>query len=183
MTNQSRNIPQWFVLRDLKRSNARDRAYSVLAEKGLNVFTPLRTRIVTSCGRTRRLVSPVIPDLLFVRDTRAVLDPIVGEIPTLQYRYARGAGYCQPMTVPEDDMDRFMLAVRSSENVRYYTPDEVTPQMFGREVSIVGGPLDGYSGRLLKVRGNREKRLIVELTGYLYAAPEVCPDFIRIEEN
>lgn len=180
---QSKTVERWFVLRDLKRSNAHDRAYSVLAERGLNVFTPLRTRLVTSGGRTRRVVSPVISDLLFVRDTMEVLDKIVEEIPTLQYRYARGAGYRQPMTVPEEEMDRFILAVRSSENVRYYTPEEVTPQMFGREVSIVGGPLDGFSGRLLKVRGNREKRLIVELPGYLYAAPEVSPDFIRIEEK
>lgn len=31
----------WFVLRDLKRSNARHPAYRQLAEMGLRVFTPM----------------------------------------------------------------------------------------------------------------------------------------------
>ena len=62
------------------------------------------------------------------------------------------------MTVGEAEMDRFMRAVRSTDSPRYYQPGELTPAQYGRMVRIVGGPLDGYEGRLLSVRGSRVKR-------------------------
>ena len=57
------------------------------------------------------------------------------------------------MTVRRVDMQRFILAVRATEEPRYYSPEEITPDMYGRRVLIVGGPLDGLEGRLLKARG------------------------------
>ena len=51
--------------------------------------------------------------------------------------------------------------------------------MIGKQVLIVGGPLDGMTGHLLSVKGMRTKRLIVELPGMLTSAVEVAPDFIR----
>ena len=43
----------------------------------------------------------------FIHDTREVLDLFVRKIPTLQYRYQKGGGYCQPMMVADLDMERF----------------------------------------------------------------------------
>lgn len=51
--------------------------------------------------------------------------------------------------------------------------------MYGRMIRIEGGPLDGYEGRLLSIRGARVKRLIVEIPGLLVAAVEVDPEYIR----
>ena len=48
--------------------------------------------------------------------------------------------------------------------------------MYGRMIRIEGGPLDGYEGRLLSIRGARVKRLIVEIPGLLVAAVEVDPE-------
>lgn len=52
--------------------------------------------------------------------------------------------------------------------------------MYGRMIRIEGGPLDGYEGRLLSIRGTRVKRLIVEIPGLLVAAVEVDPKYIRL---
>ena len=42
---------QWFVMRDLTRSNAKHPAYRMLEEKGLTYFTPMTWKIVVKGGR------------------------------------------------------------------------------------------------------------------------------------
>lgn len=83
------------------------------------------------------------------------------------------------MSVRDADMERFIEAVSLTDNVRYYSLEEITPEMYGKEISVVGGPFDGYSGRLLSLRGSRKKRLIVEIPDFIAAAVEVQPEFIR----
>ena len=82
------------------------------------------------------------------------------------------------MTVADGDMERFIHAVNAAENPKYYQPDELTPDMYGRSVRIVGGAMDGYSGKLLSARGSKFKRLMVEIPNLLTVAVEVNPEFI-----
>ena len=162
----------WFILRDLTRPNAKRPAYRLLEEKGIEIFTPMRWRLVERKGKRIREEVPLLHDLLFAHTTRTCMDPIVEEISTLQYRYLRG-GYRKPMTVGHAEMNRFIHAVHSDDSPRYFLVEELTPAMYGRMIRIEGGPLDGYEGRLLSIRGSRVKRLIVEIPGLLVAAVEV----------
>ena len=66
------------------------------------------------------------------------------------------------------------------DSPRYFLVEELTSAMYGRMIRIEGGPLDGYEGRLLSIRGSRVKRLIVEIPGLLVAAVEVDPEYIRL---
>lgn len=170
---------QWFVMRDLKRSNAKLPAYKLLDGLVAKVFTPMVWKLTVRNGKRIREKVPFIQDLLFVHDTRLAVDPIVEKYDTVQYRYIRG-GYKIPMTVREADMQRFIHAVNSTENTRYYKPEEITPNMVGRKVRIVGGPLDGYEGNLQKMQGARIRRLFVELPNLLAAAVEVQPEYIQL---
>ena len=170
---------QWFVMRDLKRRNAKLPAYRLLDGMVKKVFTPMVWRLVTRHGKRSKEEVPFMQDLLFVHDTRLTVDPIVEKYDTVQYRYVRG-GYKIPMTVREADMQRFIDAVNSTENPQYYTPEEITSDMVGRKVRIVGGPLDGYEGNLQKMQGARIKRLFVELPNLLAAAVEVQPEYIQL---
>ena len=168
----------WFVMRDLTRANAKRPAWKILTESGFRVFTPLKWKIRISGSRKERVQTPVIHDLLFVESTREELDPTVDHIPTLQYRFVKGGYFGQAMTVNEHDMERFMRAVTSTDDVIYYDPSEITESMVGKKVRIVGGPLDGMTGNLLSVKGMRKRRLLVELPGMLSSAVEVSSDFI-----
>ena len=170
-------MKEWYVMRDLKRSNAKLPAYKMLMEKGFEVFTPMVWKVVSRRGKRLRIQVPYMQDLLFVFDTRRELDPIVELVPTLQYRFVRGM-YCEPMTVRCEDMERFITAVKSAESPCFYTPGEVTPDMIGHKVRIVGGPLDSYEGRLQKIRGSRSRRLFVELPALLTVSVEVNPEDI-----
>ena len=126
----------WFVLRDLTRPNAKRPAYRLLEEKGIEIFTPMRWRLVERKGKRIR--------------------------------------------VGHAEMNRFICAVHSDDSPRYFLVEELTPAMYGRMIRIEGGPLDGYEGRLLSIRGARVKRLIVEIPGLLVAAVEVDPKYIRL---
>lgn len=169
---------QWYVMRDLKRTNAKLPAYKFLMNKGIEVFVPMQWKIFVQQGQRMRLQVPFIQDLLFVLDTRSHLDPIVEIQPTLQYRWLRNT-YREPMTVPKAEMERFIQAVRTTDSPKYYLSEEITPQMYGKKIRIIGGNLNGFEGYLLTTRGSKVKRLLVELKGCLAAGVEVNPEFIE----
>lgn len=172
-------LPQWFVMRDLKRSNAKQPAYKLLNELKIKCFTPMIWKTFIRKGKRILKEVPFMQDLLFVYDSRRVLDPIVERVSTLQYRFVKG-GKRMPMTVRTEDMDRFIKAVSTMERPNFYTPEEIEPSMIGKKVRIVGGPLDGYEGYLQKIQGSKVKHLFVELPNLLTAAVEVDPEYIQV---
>ena len=171
----------WYVMRDLSRRHAKQPAYKLLTGIGFEVFTPMTRKLVIEKGQRRSKEEPFMQDLLFVHDTRERLNSAVNKIENLQYRFVFG-GYCEPMVVPDTDMERFIHAVQSSRLPRYFRPEEVTQAMCGQYVRIVGGNLDGYVGHLLSIRGSKYKRLMVELPNFLTAAVEVQLDLIEVLE-
>lgn len=172
----------WFVMRDLKRSNAKMPAYQMLGNMGIKVFTPMVWKVVVRHGKRIPQEVPFMQDLLFVHESYKVLSPIVERVGTLQFRFLRD-GKRTPMTVRDADMDRFIKAVEAAENPCFYAPNDIKPGMVGKYVRIIGGLLNGYEGRLLKLQGSRIKRLFVELPNLLTAAVEVQPEFIQIMKS
>lgn len=170
----------WFVMRDLTRSNAKLPAYKLLDEKGIENFTPMTQKIFERHGKRERRIVPFIHDLIFVHDSRKVLDPIVEKVETLQYRFLKGR---KPMTVRDKEMDAFKAVVMSSPTVCYYRSDEITAAMRRRKIRIIGGSFNGCEGYLLSVRGSKHRRLLVELPMVIAAAVEVEPEYIQVIEQ
>ena len=173
-------------MRDLKRANAKERAYDVLADAGFEAFTPQRWEVVTRGGRKERVLKAVIPDLLFVHADKPRLDEALKRIPSLQYRYQRGHRIDEPMTVGDAEMERFIRAVSVSletSEAKFFSSEELTSDMVGHDVKIIGGNLDGYTGKLLKMRGSKRRWLLVELPGLLSAAVEVQPEYVELIKN
>lgn len=168
---------QWYVMRDLKRCNAKKPAYKQLQEAGVKVFVPLKWQIILqrvkgtweSSGHSRFALCLWFPSAfgLHCGKNQNASIPLVAE-------YVPGTYDCVWF-----GMDRFIQAVSSSDSPKYYLPEEITPQMCGRKIRIIGGSLNGYEGCLLKIRGSKIKRLLVELKGYLAVAVEVLPEYIQ----
>ncbi|MCF0202411.1 MAG: UpxY family transcription antiterminator [Bacteroidaceae bacterium] len=175
---------QWFVLRDLKRSNALLPAYKMLGELGFEVFTPLIHRILTRNGKRTARYVPFIPSLLFVHSTREDMNPVIDRTPTLQYRYVRGGSQYEPMVVPEKEMTRFVEAVQKAEHVTYFRPEDIPDSLTGKQVLIVGGTLNGYTGILISRRGSKNKTLQLEIPGVLCARIDVTGvEYIGIDSK
>lgn len=170
----------WYVMRDLKRPNAKLPAYKMLKNEHFEVFTPMKWRVVVRRGKRIREEVPVIHDLLFVHSEKEELDSVVEKDNTLQYRYLKGGSYCEPMVVRDQDMDKFMNAVNSTETPVFYLPEEITPDMIRHKVRIIGGVFDGYEMSLIKMRGSKKKRIFVELLGIIAVSIEVKPEFIQL---
>ena len=170
---------RWYAMRDLSRRHAKDCAYAQLGAEGFEVFTPMTRRLVVEKGQRRRKEEPFMRDLLFVHAMRERLDPYVEKMENLQYRYVHG-GYREPMVVPDADMQRFIHAVQSSRLPRFFRPDEITKEMCGEYVRIVGSALDGYEGYIVTINGSKYKRLLVALPNFLTAAVEVMPEYIEV---
>ena len=169
----------WFVMRDLKRPNSLEPAYLFLQQRGFEVFTPMKEVLLVRHGQKKRELRPYLQDLLFVHSERALLDPLVERTPTLQYRFGKGLGYRQPIIVPDREMAPFIAVSGLAPATKFFLPEEITPEMLGREVRIIGGPLDGTQCRLLNIRGSRKKRIMVELPELITASVEVNPEFIQ----
>ena len=170
---------QWFAMRDLKRRHAKLPAYKLFENLKVSYFTPMVHRLVVVNGKRVDQEVPFMPDLLFVKDTREHLDLIVESTPKLQYRYKIGVQHT-PIIVPTAEMERFIYAVESSENPKFYSLNEVTSEMINRKIRIIGGKLDGYTGTLVTTRGSKVKRLLVELPSLLAASVEVEAEYIQL---
>ena len=69
--------PQWYVLRDLSRPNAKLSAFEKLTERGVRCFTPMVKKPIERRGKHGWKDVPYIRDLLFAHSTRDVLDPFM----------------------------------------------------------------------------------------------------------
>lgn len=182
MSPSEKNMDQWFVLRDLKRPNAKLPAYVELPQLGLEVFTPMKVQLAVKKGKRIKENVPVVRDLIFVRATKGTLDPVIRDIPTLQYRFVKGQAYCTPMTVERREMERFIAAVTTFKHPQFFRPEEIRPSMIGARIKIIsGGPMHNMEGNLLKIAGSGKKRLIVEIPELLATAVEITTaDYIEI---
>ena len=166
--NKIDTTKQWFAMRDLKRTNALLPAYKQLSEAGIEVFTPMATCIFVKNGKRIRKDVPVMHDLLFVYDCRQNLDPIVSKTPTLQYRFKKGGRPGEPIVIPEEDMTKF------------YSAEEISSLMCGRNIRMIGGVLNGYEGRLQTVRGSKTKRLIITLSSLMAVSFAINDEYVEL---
>ena len=175
---------RWYVLRDLARPNAKNPAYKQLQampEMKDCVFVPLKQQVFTEFGKRVVRFVPFMPDLVFVHKTREELDPIVRKMELLQYRYVRGGKQYEAMSVRAKEFEKFREAVEQTDNVEYYSYEEVSPQIYGKQIRIIGGRLDGFEGRLMSKRGSKYKRLLIDLQECnLSAAIQVESEFIQL---
>ncbi len=154
---------KWYVMRDLKRANAKLPAYLQLKDAGFEVYTPTTWELTVRNGKHTKIERPIIRDLLFVHSTHGRLNPIVEQTPTLQFRYKKGGAYKEPIIVRNLDMHIFMTAAGMCAEPQYFFPDQITPEMTGRRIRIIDGPLIGYEGHLQKIRGTKTKHVLVRL--------------------
>ena len=180
MTTEDR----WYVLRDLARPNAKNPAYKQLQampELADCVFIPMKQRLFMEFGKRVVRFVPYMPDLVFVHKSKEELDPIVNNMSLLQYRYVRGGKQFEAMSVRAEDFEKFKEAVEQTDNVEYFSYDEVSPRLYGKHIRIIGGRLNGFEGRLMSKRGSKFKRLLIDLQECnLSAAIQVESEFIQI---
>ena len=75
-TSEGEKQTCWYVMRDLKRANAKLPAYKQLLNEHFEVFTPMKEQLSVHGGKRTREEVPFIQDLLFVHDTQEAIEKV-----------------------------------------------------------------------------------------------------------
>ena len=147
---------------------------------GLDAFVPLSYVVKTRKGQKYRALVPALSRLLFVKGT---LDEIKTYIQQSQFvLFIRKSTFSNKedyLTVPTKAMEDFIaITEHREERVTYFRPEEISLQQ-GDQIRIKGGIYDGREGVIMRIKGKRNKHLVVQIPGLLVAAVEIAPEIVQ----
>ena len=74
------------------------------------------------------------------------------------------------------------FTTQAGEHISYYRPEEIQLRP-GDKIRVNGGLYNGLEGVIQRIKGKRNKHLIVSIPGVVYAAVELEPDLVELSEN
>ena len=149
-------------------------------KNGLAAFVPLQYTVKTIRGQKQRALVPAITGMIFVKGT---LDELKEYIQKSHYPiYLKKSTFSNKedyLTVPTHAMEDFIAVTEShEEHVTYFRPEEISLQA-GDRIRINGGLYDGREGVIIRIKGKRNKHLVVQIPGILIAAVELSPEIVE----
>ena len=180
MYEKKHNFPVWYAMRVTYRRELE--AKRLLEDASLNCFIPMHYRITVRGKHKKREFVPVIHNLIFVYAKPSEIQQIKNNIPYLQYMMDSRQG--TKIIVPEEQMRRFIAVTGTyDEQLLYFKPEELNLTK-GTRVRICGGDFEGQEGVFLKVKGARDKRVVIAIQGVIAVAlTTLSPDLIEVLPN
>lgn len=170
----------WFAMSAPYRRELK--AKECLEGMGIESFVPMAKAIVERRGIKRRETVPAIHNLIFVHTTKNIIKQAKQGIEYLQYRTKPCNGKNTPIIVPDREMEQFITITNARmEEITYLQPDEINIKK-GTKVRIHGGTFNGTEGIFVKIKGKRNRRVVVLIEGLAAVAinAELSPDIIEI---
>lgn len=170
----------WYVLRAISRSELKVR--DALRRAGFHCYVPMCYRVETSHGQQLRRLVPAITEFVFVHATVEDISEFkLHSNYTIYWLTRPSVGQKREKIVVSDrDMENFIRVTEQTERaVRYFRPDEISLAK-GDRIRIHGGAFDGVEGVLMKVKGKREKQLVVSIPDLAVAVVSVKPDVVEV---
>lgn len=187
LNHKARRVPEtetegmvWFALsapycREFK-------AQAMLDEQGIENFIPMRYSLKEVRGQKKRLLEPVIHNLIFAHCTRDTMKRVKGKANNyLQYKTIREGGRNLPIVVPDKQMEAFIKVCSTfDDGLKFFRPGEINLAK-GTKVRIIGGEFNGVEGVFVKIAGLRDRRVVVEIPLVASVATAIiCADFLEI---
>ena len=172
----------WYVLgcaspqRELR---VRDEA----RQEGLEAFVPLQYTVKSVRRQKQRALVPAVTGLIFVKGT---LPEVKDYLQKAHYPvFIRKSTFSNKedyLTVPTKSMEDFIAVTESNEeHVTYFRPEEISLQA-GDRIKIKGGLYDGREGVIMRIKGKRNRQLVVQIPGLLVAAVEISPEIVQLDD-
>ena len=167
----------WFAMRATYRRELE--AMHLLEKERLGCFVPMQYKISIRRGRKVRALVPVIRNLVFVHARPSEVQRFKSQITYLQYITDTRSG--QKIIIPDHDMQRFIaVAGTYNDHLLYFQPEELNLSK-GTKVRITGGDFEGQEGVFLKVKGARDRRVVIAIQGIIAVAmATIHPDLIEV---
>ncbi len=169
----------WFAMRATHRRELE--AMHLLEKANFGCFIPMQYKISIRRGRKVRALVPVIRNLVFVHARPSEVQRFKSQITYLQYITDTRSG--QKIIIPDHDMQRFIaVAGTYNDHLLYFQPEELNLSK-GTKVRITGGDFEGQEGVFLKVKGVRDRRVVIAIQGIIAVAlATIHPDLIEVIE-
>jgi len=151
-----------------------------LTKEGLEYFLPKRKIIRNTVSGPRLELVPVLEYYIFVHAAHADIESFKQRGNYLAFMPDMTQKERTTLKVPDKEMDDFIRVVTlQEEKVRIYPASEIQLPP-GVRIRIRGGLLDGVEGTLVKMKGLRDKRLVVSIPGVAHATVPVDKTLIQI---
>ena len=155
-----------------------------LASEHIEYFIPMVYELCdagTDGVECRRRLVPAIHNLLFVRTDKATLDSFKQNT-SLPIRYVmrREQERSYIVVVPDADMDNFIRVAGTCDDGLFYLGADTVDLRQGQRVRVTQGIFAGAVGTLLRVKGCRDRRVVVSLEGFVHCvAASIPPAFLE----
>ena len=160
------STPVWYAMRATYRRESA--AVQLLESEGMGCFVPMQYKEVVRHGRKTRELVPVVRNLIFVHAVPAHIQRLKSTVTYLQYiTDSRTHG---KIIVPDEQMRRFIaVAGTYDDQLLYFAPEELNLAK-GTRVRVTGGEFEGQEGVFLRVKGARDRRVVIEIRGVIAVA-------------
>ena len=149
---------------------------------GLEAFVPLKYHIKTIKQQKHRALMPAIPGLMFAKGTLEELKEYIEDHANFPV-YLRKSTFSNKedyLTVRTKEMEEFIAVTEDHEaHITYFRPEEINLQA-GDRIRVKGGIYDGKEGIVMRIKGKRNKHLVVQIPGMLVAAIEMAPELVEM---
>lgn len=170
----------WFVLRaTYNRVNA---AYDRVTKAGIKAYVPMHYVHKVIAGKKKRILQPLLPNILFIYATREQADSIVkkeSDMPSFIKYYLdktlpqEANGKNPPLTIPHSLMINFIRATNTdSDHVRIVTAEQCHYKS-GDMVRVIAGEFKGVTGRVARIAG--QQRVVVVIAKLCMVATAYIP--------
>ena len=171
---------EWFVLR--VTYNRTQKAHGIISTSDVQSYMPMHYVIKKEIGKKKRILQPLLPNLLFVYATREAVNSIIkkkGEETSVLKFYLDKTkpleenGKHPPLTIPFAAMTNFIKATSTdNEHVRIVSPEQCHYKS-GDIVKVIDGEFEGVTGKVARIAG--QQRVVVEILGLCLVATAYIP--------
>ncbi len=156
----------WYVIQ--AAHNGALKAQEQFNNHKIDSFIPMEMRdVVVKGGKTKRKLMPVFLNLIFADVSFRQLCDMKILNKDLWYVNTVVDGEKQPMTVPRDEMKEFIDFVNGNFQHLEYIDTQSFNLEKGERVRITDGPFAGKVGIFVKVKGKRNKQVVIAVDGLL----------------
>lgn len=174
---------QWFVLR--ATYSRESKAYEFITKDQTEAFLPLHYVHKLIDGKKKRVLEPLLPQLIFVYSTHDKVETYVKNTPELSflnYYYnhfkTEKGGNNPPLTINYHEMMNFINVTSIDDDHIMLVEPQQCHYKSGDKVQIIKGKFAGVKGRIARVSG--QQRIVVEIEGLCLIATAYIPSaFIR----
>ena len=179
---------EWFVLRITY--NRIQKAHGIISASDIQSYMPMHYAIKKEIGKKKRILQPLLPNLIFVYATREAVNSIIknkgAETSILKFYLDKTKpleenGKHPPLTIPFAAMTNFIKATSTNNDHVRIVSSEQCHYKSGDIVKVIAGEFEGVTGKVARIAG--QQRVVVEISGLCLVATAYIPTDFIIKEN